>query len=204
MAKLTQRLGFTRYEADEHYQQALDAYGKRRYDDAHESISKAIELLPTKAEYFAARGFFHLEESEIKEAQEDFEQALKRNRYEMLAHYGRGIIAFQDKNWDEALAHFKSAHLADQNRGEPLYYLALTQHRKGENAAAVPFMEGAILRFEQVGDKRRSAANSWLKVFEKLVKESEDVKAPAAKVLAGTSPAQLQLPSGDDEDEEEA
>ena len=34
----------------------------------------------------------HLEDDEQKEAQEDFEKSLKHNRYEMLAHYGQGIV----------------------------------------------------------------------------------------------------------------
>jgi tetratricopeptide (TPR) repeat protein len=209
MAKLTQRLGFTRYEADEYYQQALDAFQKRRFNEAYDAISQAIVLLPTKSEYYAARGLFHLEDDEQKEALEDFEKSLKHNRYEMLAHYGRGMIAYKDGNWDEALAHFNTAYLAAQNRGEALYYTALVQHRKGNNTAAVNSMTMAAERFEAAGDKRASQAKQWIKTFEKLVKEAEQAAAAAAKASAAKTPAlqgvpaasQLALPSGADEDE---
>jgi len=209
MAKLTQRLGFSRYEADEYYQQALEAFQKGRFNEAHDAISQAIILLPTQSEYYAARGLFHLEDDEQKEALEDFEKSLKHNRYEMLAHYGRGMIAYKDGNWDEALAHFNTAYLAAQNRGEALYYLALAQHRKGDNVAALKWMSMAAERFEAAGDKRGSQAKQWVRTFEKLVKEAEQAAANAAKVSAARTPAlqapssaQLALPSGADEDED--
>src|SRR5215467_7517850 len=109
MARITQRLGFSRFEADEYYQQALDSYRKEKPDTAILQLNDAIALLPNRAEYYAARGFFYLGEDDKDKAIPDFEKALKLNKLEMLAHFGRGMIAYKDKNWDEALAHFGDA-----------------------------------------------------------------------------------------------
>ncbi|MEP7292308.1 MAG: hypothetical protein ABI835_11020, partial [Chloroflexota bacterium] len=56
MPRINQQLGFTRYEADEYYKQALDAYQKGDLDAAVDAMKNAIAALPKKAEYYAARG----------------------------------------------------------------------------------------------------------------------------------------------------
>ncbi|MDX2139984.1 MAG: tetratricopeptide repeat protein [Chloroflexota bacterium] len=163
MPSFNQRMGFSRYEADEYYRRALDAFKKRDFDAAIDAMNDAIELVPRKAEYVAARGFMYLEDGEQKKALEDFHSALVINRYEMLAHYGRGMIAYKDQNWDEALAHFKDAYYADQQRPETLYYLGLVYIHKSDLANAINFLERARQAFEAGGDKRRGDAERWLK-----------------------------------------
>lgn len=174
MARLVQRMGLTRFEADEYYKEALDAYIKRKLDEAIVTMDKAIELLPNNAEYYAARGFFYLEDGIDHKAGEDFEQALKLFPYETLAHYGRGVIAYKSKNWDEALAHFTDAYRSRPDRPETLYYLALAHHHKGQNVKALGYMQQAHGIFEKAGDKRRMTdSNKWLKALEKQAEEQQ-------------------------------
>ncbi|MBZ0288827.1 MAG: tetratricopeptide repeat protein, partial [Anaerolineae bacterium] len=123
MAKLTQRLGLPRYEADEYYKQALAMFPKGQFDQAIDRMDKAIDILPTRSEYFAARGFFYLQDGVDDKARADFEAALKLYRFEMLAHYGLGVLAYRARKYAEAVTHFNSAAAADPNRGETLYYL---------------------------------------------------------------------------------
>ncbi|MCB9456027.1 MAG: tetratricopeptide repeat protein [Anaerolineaceae bacterium] len=177
MARITQRIGFTRYEADEHYKLALDAYRKNRFDTAITHMDDAIILLPTKAEYYATRGFFYLEDDVKHKALADFEKALKINRLEMLAHYGRGVIAYQDGNMEEALAHFTDAYKAAPNRPETLYYMALVYHRQRNNAVAKQWMEQALGLFEAADDKRKSDAARWLKEIERAL-ETQALPGP--------------------------
>jgi tetratricopeptide (TPR) repeat protein len=169
MPSFNQRLGFSRYEADEYYRRALEAYRKRALDDAISAMNDAIELLPRKAEYLAARGFFYLEDGEQKQALEDFHAALVINRYEMLAHYGRGVVAYRDQNWEEALAHFKDAYYSDQNRPETCYYLGLVYYQLREFVSAINFMERARQLYEGTSDRRKSDAERWLREIQRMV-----------------------------------
>jgi tetratricopeptide (TPR) repeat protein len=179
MARLVQRLGLTRYEADEHYKKALlilkDVEKKnstQTVDDAILEITYAIDLLPTNAEYYAARGYFYLLDSMVREAHADFEEALKIYPYEMLAHYGLGVLAYRERDWDVALAHFQDAYYAIPERPETLYYLALTYHRKQQNAQALGFMTQAEALFEKAGNtKQKRHALSWVKEFDKLAQK---------------------------------
>ncbi|NOK85985.1 MAG: hypothetical protein GFH27_549395n7 [Chloroflexi bacterium AL-W] len=174
MTRLVQRLGLTRYEADEHYKKALQLFTQPqpKVDDAIIEMGYAIELLPTNSEYFAARGYFYLVESMMREAQADFEQSLKIYPHEMLAHYGRGVIAYRDRNWDEALAHFKDADYAMPGRAETLYYLALVHHRKQDNPQALAYMRQAEALFEASNAaKQKRLATSWAREFDKLAKK---------------------------------
>jgi tetratricopeptide (TPR) repeat protein len=171
MARFSQRLGLTRYDADENYKLALEAYRKRQLDEAILKMTDAIELLPTRAEYYAVRGFFYLEDGVKTKALADFEHALKLHSLELLAHYGRGIIAYNDKNWDEALAHFKDAFKSDPKRPETLYYLALTYHRKAENPLALAYMNQAVDAFDKTSDKRKADAQRWVREFTRLLEQ---------------------------------
>lgn len=172
MPKLTQRIGLSRFEADEHYKIALAEFQKGNFDQAIDNMNKAIELLPTNPEYHATRGLIYLQDGINDKAQDNFEAALKIYSFEMLAHYGRGIIAYKDKNWDEARAHFNSALAADPDRPETLYYVALVHHRQRENQVALAMMQQAEARFEETGDrKRKNNAGRWVRELEKLLRE---------------------------------
>ena len=158
MPRIDQRLGFTRYEADEYYKQALDAYRKGDFDNAVDAMNNAIAALPKKAEYYAARGLMYLDDAVNQKALDDFDTALKLFPHELLAHYGRGVLAYREQNWDEALEHFTAAYYADTERPETLYYLALTYYRRRDFASAANLMKLAHDRFEALNDKRKTDA----------------------------------------------
>lgn len=171
MARLVERLGLTRYDADQHYRDALQAYKKRNLEEAHAQIKQAIEFHSGHAEYYAAQGFFYLEDGVQDRAEESFDQALAINPYEMLANYGRGIIAYKDKNWEEAASYFFDALAAQPTRPETQYYLALVNHRQSNNTHALQWMTEAQKGFEKVDDRRARQCERWIREFEKLVNE---------------------------------
>jgi tetratricopeptide (TPR) repeat protein len=177
MAFLAQRFGLTRYEADEYYKLALAAYDKRKMDEALLAMEQAIELLPRNSEYYAARGFFFLEDGVINKANDDFEKALSIHPYETMAHFGRGMIAYNAKNWDEAQAHFQDAYYSNPERPEILYYLALVHHHKHANEQALAYMQQAHALFEKAGDKRQSDANRWVRELGKLANQQKQLKS---------------------------
>lgn len=171
MARIVERFGLTRYDADQHYKEALQAYKKRNLEEAHVHINQAIQLLSSHAEYYAAQGFFYLEDDVTAKAQASFDTVLSLNPYEMLANYGKGIIAYKDKNWEEALAYFFDALAAEPNRPETQYYLAMVNHRLSQNDQALKWMQQARMGFAKTEDKRERNCERWLREFEKLVEE---------------------------------
>ena len=72
MPSLTQRLGVQRYEADQIYKEALAALQKRDNKTAIARLNDAIRLLPTNAEYWAARGLVY-----YNEGTDDLAQAVR-------------------------------------------------------------------------------------------------------------------------------
>ncbi len=171
MAKFSQRLGLPRYEADEYYKLALSAFQKGLFDPAIENMNHALDLLPSRSEYLAMRGFIYLQDGIEDKAKADFESSLKQHNFEMLAHYGLGMISYKNKRWEETLAHFEAAAAAVPNRPETLYYLALAHHRLKNNAAALRFMQQAVEFFDKAGDKRKADAGRWVKEFERLLEK---------------------------------
>jgi tetratricopeptide (TPR) repeat protein len=186
MPRLDQRLGLTRYEADEAYKHALDAYKSGAFDNAIDAITAAIDVLPNHAEYYAVRGFFNLEDGEDDLAQADFETALRRDKYEMLAHYGMGMLAYKRAQksgdadqWDAALNHFTIALRIDPQRAETLYYLALVYYHRRDYPNAVQYMLSAQNAFEANGDRRKSSADKWVREFTRLVERTRNLLAAA-------------------------
>ncbi len=197
MPRLDQRLGLTRFEADEAYKRALDFYKKGDFDNAIDAIDDAIEALPNHAEYFAVRGFFFLEDGEDESARKDFEYALYLYKYEMLAHYGLGMLAYKKAHktkdadqWAEALKHFTAANRIDPNRPETLYYLSLVYYYRGENANAVNAMVRAQQGFEAAGDKRKSQADRWIREFQRMIERTQELLGGrSAGTLPPTTPS---------------
>ena len=169
MATLARRFGVARYQADERYRAALNAYGERDLKTAKVKIEASIELLPTHAEYHAALGYFFLEDKDITPAKEAFERALELHPYEMLANYGQGMIAYRDKDWKRAGACFTNALAAQPNRAETQYYLAMINHRLGQNAEALKWMKSAEALFVKAEDRRESHCQAWMREFERLI-----------------------------------
>ncbi len=169
MTKLAMRLGYARYQADEHYHAALSAYSERDLKTAMAEISAAIELLPTQAEYHATLAYFLLEGKDIAAAEETFERALELQPYDMLANFGLGMIAYRNKDWQRASACFRKSLAAQPKRAETHYYLALVQHRLGQNAEAAQWMTSAAEQFLGAGDQRESHCQAWIREFERLI-----------------------------------
>jgi tetratricopeptide (TPR) repeat protein len=167
------RFGKARFEADEFYRKALEFYKKHNLSDAIQNINFALMLLPRHAEYLATRGFFYYEDGVLDRAEADFDEALRRNAFEVLANYGKGMLAYQAKDWRTALDHFMKAWAAEDTRAETHYYIALCHHRLFENEQAADWMRKAIVLYEKGNDKARQRdAERWLVEFEKLARKA--------------------------------
>ena len=168
MASLAQRLGITRYDADQRYRAGLAAFAARDRRSAIAELRAAIELLPNHAEYHAALGLLLLEDKRKADALEAFDEALRLNPYEALANYGKGMIAYRAKDWGDAEGRFLQALAAAPNRAEAQYYMAMVQHRLGRNAEALEWMRAAAAGFAEENDKRENHCQAWMREFEKL------------------------------------
>ncbi len=191
MAQFTRRMGAARFEADEYYRQALEAYRKRSYDTAINDMNDAISLQPRRSEFYAARGFFYLEDGVDDKAQADFQQALRLYPQEMLAHYGRGVIAYKTGNMEEALAHFSDAYKGDPKRPETLYYLALIYHRQKQHEVAHRLMDIGLNALPPE-DKRRGDFQKWLREFDRIIAaDAKSAAVPKMNVMGKTDEPKL-------------
>ena len=178
MARLVARFGVSRYDADEHYRIALDFYQKKNLNDAILHMNSAIELFPNRSEYYAARGFFQLEDGVMEKAGSDFDLALSKNPYEVLANYGKGVIAYNAKEYEKALDYFMKAWAAENQRPETLYYLAMTYHRMKQNDKALNWMRQANAIYiaaseeDKEAKRRQKNAERWISEFEKLLQQT--------------------------------
>ncbi|MCY4021082.1 MAG: tetratricopeptide repeat protein [Chloroflexi bacterium] len=171
MFKLAQRLGASRFEADEAYLGALAAYRRKDLKEALAQIESAIARHPSHAEYHATLAWFQLERGDASPAREGFERTITINPYEMLANYGLGVLAYKDKDWETAAGYFLNAMAAQPGRPETMYYLSLVRHRQGDNERALHWMQKAQQEFAAADDKREKQCHAWMREFAKLADE---------------------------------
>ena len=106
-------------------------------------------------------------------------KALEISSYEMLANYGKGIIAYRDKDWEGASHYFLAAWAASPERAETLYYLGLVAYRLKDFSRATDWMMRARASYEKRGEKKFiNDTNEWIREFrlqdsrDNLLKES--------------------------------
>ena len=99
------------------------------------------------------------------EAEEDFAAGLSLDRRQWLAHYGRGMRAFQAGQYAEAIDHFSRAQHIAVNRPEIYMHRAVAFYMHDNPAEAIKDMEFALTLLDPSDARQRKQANDWLAVF---------------------------------------
>src|SRR5215475_5991092 len=110
------RLGLTRDQADAYYRRGLQSHESGDLENAILDLNEAIYYDRGYAEYYSTRGMFHIEEEDIEAAELDLNYALKLSKRQWLAHYGLGIIAFDNGEYEDAAKHFTEASVIRRDR----------------------------------------------------------------------------------------
>lgn len=147
-----------------HYERGLDYYAQNQIALAIADLDQAIDLAPRTAEYYAARGLMLLSYNAPEEAEADFAHSLALDPAQWLAHYGRGIHAFQTASYDTAIAHFSRAQYVAPQRAEIYFYRAVAFYQNDNPAEATADMR-YTLTLLAANDPRRVMAEKWLSIF---------------------------------------
>jgi Flp pilus assembly protein TadD len=81
-----------------------------------------------------------------------------------LAHYGSGVLAVDDGEYQDAIRHFSRAQRLAPRRPEIYFYRAVALYYAGQNDEAIRDMSFVLTLLEQ-GDRRRKDAEHWLTLF---------------------------------------
>jgi len=177
---VARRFGLTRDQGDAYYRRGLQVHESGDLENAIIDLSEAIHYDRGYAEYYSTRGLFHIEDENIEAAEIDLNYALKLSKRQWLAHYGLGIIAFNNGDYDEATKHFTEASVIRADRPEVWYYRAIAEHNQGDDALAIADMERAEQLFPK-DDKRRRDATAWVKELKKNAAQAPKPSAPPLK-----------------------
>ncbi len=151
--------------AERYYERGLHHFTKERHDLALADLDAAIDHTPRDAELYTARGLVLLQAGWPDDAEADFAHALRLDPTQWLAHYGRGLRAFQQKNYQAAIDHFSRAQFIAKDRAEIYYHRAVAFYEMDNIAQAILDMQAAKKLFES-NKKRQAQADKWLKILE--------------------------------------
>lgn len=157
--------------AQRYYERGLDHFARGRWEAALADLDEAIYHEPENAEYYVVRGLILVKTDAGDEAEEDFEHSLALDPTQWLAHYGRGMRAFEASDFRTATNQFSRAQHVAPDRPEIYFYRAVAFYEIGDYMEAVRDMEFAQ-RLLGPDDDRRSDAKKWIDVFKAAMSDA--------------------------------
>ena len=151
---------------ERYYERSLFHYEANHVQQALSDLDQAIETEPKHAEYYVARGLMLLESERPDEAEEDFAYGLALDPKQWLAHYGRGIKAFNEADYTAAIGFFSRAQKLAQDRPEIYYYRAIALYLDGNSSEASEDMK-FVQTLLDPEDKLYKDSEKWLSYFKK-------------------------------------
>jgi TolB-like protein len=137
-------------------------------------LEKALQLDPALAEAHATLGFVHMEEFDLRGAEEEFKKAIELNPSYATAHQWYSMLLREELRWDEALKEIEKAAELDPLSGViinsfGLYYL----QRRDWQKAAEKFKIAVQLGFELAHGPGLFCAYGMMKMYDQMEKELE-------------------------------
>jgi len=129
--KLTQESKELIAYADKYYQAGLDLTDQQRHNEAIDSYSKAIELIPTFFEAIDNRAFCKMDIGRWEDAIEDFRSSLMVNPNTLLAEFSIGECYFRLGEYKKAKQQFEIARAISPDFAGTIEYLKKTNNLLG-------------------------------------------------------------------------
>ncbi|MBN1563750.1 MAG: tetratricopeptide repeat protein [Anaerolineae bacterium] len=162
-----QRLGQSGHKlttAQRYYERGLDHFTNGRWPAALADLDEALVHEPDNAEYYITRGLILLQMGEDGEAEDDFIYGLGLDPTQWAAHYGRGMRAYKNAEYQAAINQFSRAQHVAPERPEIYFHRAICFFKMANATEAIRDMEFAQ-RLLDPDDKRHDQAKKWIDLF---------------------------------------
>ncbi|MCA6364160.1 MAG: tetratricopeptide repeat protein [Bacteroidetes bacterium] len=110
--------------ANKYYQTAYELTNEKKYHEAIDEYSKAVDLFPAFFEAIDNRAFCKMDLGLWNEAIEDFKLSLMQNPGTVLAEFSIGECYFKMRDYENARKQFEKAHQIDPDDPMPIKFLA--------------------------------------------------------------------------------
>lgn len=126
-------------DADAWYNRACADYMGRNNDGAIKSLERAVKLKPDHAEALFLRGVVRGEQYKEAAGIKDLEEAMRLNPKIPGGWMSLGVLQYENKQYDEAIATFTRVIQAnDPEQRTAYFYRADCHYQKGDKDAACP------------------------------------------------------------------
>ncbi|MDJ1471538.1 tetratricopeptide repeat protein [Xanthocytophaga flava] len=110
--------------ATAYYRDGLRLTDEKKYPEAIDAYSKAVDLFPQFYEAIDNRGFCKMDLGLWEDAIDDFHLSLEENPNSLLAEFSMGECYYKMGEYEKAKLHFEIAHQIDPNHQAPIQFLA--------------------------------------------------------------------------------
>lgn len=164
------RMGLTHSTAEAYYQRGLKAHEDGDLENAILDLSEAIYYDRGFPEFYATRGLFHIEAQKPEEAEEDLNYAIKLKPRLWVAHFGLGLLRFNEGDYAAARDIFQHVTQIIADRGEVWFYLAVSHAQLEDWSAALAAIDKALPLFNDA-DRRIRDARAWKREIDGKIAE---------------------------------
>jgi len=133
------------YTAEQWFQKGQLYYDNKRFEEAIESLTKAIVLDPTQAKFYNRRGASKAELKDFHNAINDFDQAILIDSIFAIAYSNRGHAKSNLKDDKSAIADYDQAILIDSNFAGAYSNRGGAKSRLGDYKGAIVDCDKAII-----------------------------------------------------------
>lgn len=177
------KLGLTHSMAEAYYQRGLKSHEDGDLENAILDLSEAIYYDRHFAEFYATRGLFHIEANKPQEAEEDLNYALKLKPRLWIAHFGLGLLRFNEGDYAGASEIFQRVTHMIPDRGEVWFYLAVSQAQLEAWSEALVAIDKSLPLFNDA-DRRIRDARAWKREIDAKIAE---INPQAAELVRKSS-----------------
>jgi len=176
-------------EAAAAYQQGLNYFSRQQqYGAALTAYNKAIELNPTRAEYFFQRGSVYLVMEKYNEAEADLNQALALAPESFVVFSQRGLVYYSKGEYDKSISDYGNAIKIKPQESYNYYQRGRSFMLKEEYEAATEDFSNAIKLKPDFADTYLQRGVAFLKKNDtenglKDIRKAEELGSEKAKSL---------------------
>jgi tetratricopeptide (TPR) repeat protein len=133
--------------ASSYFNLGLSLHRQGKFEESLQNFLRAVELVPSDAEYWDLVGNAYLELNRLDDAQKALEKAIKINPTYSLAYYDLGVVLSRiNGRENEAMKLFKHAIALDPDEAHPYYAISCLYALQNRKKSALNYLHKAVQR----------------------------------------------------------
>jgi tetratricopeptide (TPR) repeat protein len=137
---------------------AMISAARQQYDEARESLDKALTVVPDDPFFLNNRGYIELMKGNLEVGRNDIDRSITLDPYNGWAYRNKGIYYLKTGKAQDAIRLLRQAEEMDPFIENIYYYLGQAYARSGDQESSCEAYAHSVERGEMVNESRNACA----------------------------------------------